>query len=56
MGGPARSWVSVICETARFHYLIGGGNTEALDGLFQCCNHVEVIVCLSRDPGGSSNG
>ena len=36
MGGPARSWVSVICETVRFHYLFsGGGNAEALDGLFQ---------------------
>lgn len=36
MGGPARSWVSVICETVRFHYLLSGGdNAEALDGLFQ---------------------
>lgn len=37
MGGPARSWVSVICETVRFHYLFSGegGNAEALDGLFQ---------------------
>ena len=36
MGGSARSWVSVICETVRFHYLFsGGGNAEALDGLFQ---------------------
>ena len=36
MGGPAKSWVSVICETVRFHYLFsGGGNAEALDGLFQ---------------------
>ena len=37
MGGPARSWVSVICETVRFHYLFsgGGGDAEALDGLFQ---------------------
>ena len=36
MDGPARSWVSVICETVRFHYLFsGGGNAEALDGLFQ---------------------
>ena len=25
MGGPARSWVSVICETVRFHYLFSGG-------------------------------
>ena len=25
MGGPARSWVSVICETVRFHYLLSGG-------------------------------
>ena len=38
MGGPARSWVSVICETMRFHYLFsgGGGNAEALHRLFQC--------------------
>ena len=36
MGGSARSWMSVICETVRFHYLFsGGGNAEALDGLFQ---------------------
>ena len=37
MGGPARSWVSVICETMRFHYLFsgGGGNAEALHRLFQ---------------------
>ena len=35
MGGPAKSWVSVICETVRFHYLFSGGNAEALDGLFQ---------------------
>ena len=35
MGGPARSWVSVICETVLFHYLMRGGNAEALDGLFQ---------------------
>ena len=24
MGGPARSWVSVICETVRSHYLFSG--------------------------------
>ena len=38
MGGPAKSWVSVICETMRFHYLFsggGGGNAEALHRLFQ---------------------
>lgn len=35
MGGPARSWVSVICETVRFHYLFSGGNAEALHRLFQ---------------------
>lgn len=35
MGGPARSWVSVICETMRFHYLFSGGNAEALHRLFQ---------------------
>lgn len=38
MGGPARSWVSVICETVRFHYLFsegGGDNAEALHRLFQ---------------------
>ena len=38
MGGPARSWVSVICETVRFHYLFSGGgedNAEALYRLFQ---------------------
>ena len=35
MGDPARSWVSVICETVRFHYLFSGGNAEALHRLFQ---------------------
>lgn len=37
MGGPARSWVSVICETVRFRYLLSGGgdNAEALHRLFQ---------------------
>jgi len=38
MGGPAKSWVSVICETVRFHYLFSGGggdNAEALHRLFQ---------------------
>lgn len=37
MGGPARSWVSVICENALVRYLLwGGGNAEALHRLFQC--------------------
>lgn len=38
MGGPARSWVSVICETALVRYLLSGGggdNAEALHRLFQ---------------------
>lgn len=35
MGGPARSWVSVICENALVRYLLSGDNAEALDGLFQ---------------------
>ena len=36
MGGPARSWVSVICETALVRYLLsGGGNAKALHRLFQ---------------------
>ena len=35
MGGHARSWVSVICETVRFHYLFSGDNAEALHRLFQ---------------------
>lgn len=37
MDGPARSWVSVICETVRFHYYFRGegGNAEALHRLFQ---------------------
>ena len=36
MGGPAKSWVSVICENALVRYLLsGGGDAEALDGLFQ---------------------
>lgn len=36
MGGPARSWVSVICENALVRYLLsGGGNAEALHRLFQ---------------------
>lgn len=37
MGGPARSWVSVICENALVRYLLSGGgdNAEALHRLFQ---------------------
>ena len=37
MGGPARSWVSVICENARVRFLFsgGGGNAEALHRLLQ---------------------
>ena len=35
MGGPAKSWVSVICENALVRYLLSGDNAEALDGLFQ---------------------
>lgn len=37
MGGPARSWVSVICENAPVRYLLsgGGGNAEVLHRLFQ---------------------
>ena len=37
MGGPARSWVSVICENALARYLLsgGGGNTKAFYCLFQ---------------------
>lgn len=37
MGGPARSWVSVICETALVRYLFSGGgeNAEAIHRLFQ---------------------
>lgn len=36
MGGPARSWMSVICENALVRYLLsGGGDVEALYRLFQ---------------------
>ena len=36
MSGPARSWVSVICENALVRYLLSeGGNAEALHRLFQ---------------------
>lgn len=35
MGGPARSWVSVICENALVRYLLSGGDAEALHRLFQ---------------------
>ena len=38
MGGPARSWVSVICENALVRCLFSGGggdNAEALHRLFQ---------------------
>ena len=36
MGGPARSWVSVICENALVRYFLwGGGDAEALHRLFQ---------------------
>lgn len=35
MGGPARSWVSVICENALVRYLLSGGDAEALHRLFR---------------------
>lgn len=35
MGGPARSWMSVICENALVRYLLSGGDVEALYRLFQ---------------------
>lgn len=44
MGGPARSWVSVICETMRFHYLFSGGNAEALHRLFQRSDIHRLVV------------
>lgn len=35
MGGPAKSWVSVICENALVRYLLSVDNAEALHRLFQ---------------------
>ena len=35
MGGPVRSWVSVICENVLVRYLLSGNNAEALHRLFQ---------------------
>lgn len=36
MGGPAKSWVSVICETVRFHYLFSGGGGGTRKRLTVC--------------------
>ena len=44
MGGPARSWVSVICETVRFHYLLSGGTRKR----FTVCSSASMSTGLDR--------
>ena len=45
MGGPARSWVSVICETVRFHYLFSGGGARKR---FTVCSSAAISTGLDR--------
>ena len=44
MGGPARSWVSVICETVRFHYLFSGVTRKR----FTVCSSALMSTGLDR--------
>ena len=46
MGGPARSWVSVICETVRFHYLFSGGGVTRKR--FTVCSSALMSTGLDR--------
>ena len=49
MGGPARSWVSVICETVRFHYLFsGGGGGGKTWKRFTVCSSAAISTGLDR--------
>ena len=47
MGGPARSWVSVICETVRFHYLFSGGGGITRKR-FTVCSSAAISTGLDR--------
>lgn len=47
MGGPARSWVSVICETMRFHYLFSGGG-GVTQKRFTVCSSAAISTGLDR--------
>lgn len=47
MGGPARSWVSVICETVRFHYLFSGGR-GVTQKRFTVCSSAAISTGLDR--------
>ena len=44
MGGTARSWVSVICETVRFHYLFSGVTRKR----FTVCSSALMSMGLER--------
>lgn len=46
MGGPAKSWVSVICETVRFHYLFSGGGVTRKR--FTVCSSAAISTGLDR--------
>ena len=48
MGGPARSWVSVICETVRFHYLFSGGGGGKTRKRFTVCSSAAISTGLDR--------
>ena len=45
MGGPARSWVSVICENALVRYLLSGGGTRKR---FTVCSSASMSTGLDR--------
>lgn len=47
MDGPARSWVSVICETVRFHYLFSGGGGVTRKH-FTVCSSAAISTGLDR--------
>lgn len=47
MGGPARSWESVICETVRFHYLFSGGGGVTRKR-FNVCSSAAMSTGLDR--------
>lgn len=48
MGGPARSWVSVICETVRFHYLFSEGGGGITRKRFTVCSSAAMSTGLDR--------
>ena len=47
MGGPARSWVSVICETVQFHYLFSGGGGVTRKR-YTVCSSAAISTGLDR--------